>query len=239
METPDAVVERRLVTAIDAFDLVVTMGTGAARFFRERGVRPPVHVVAGGIDRRRFAIHRTAPTEDLVMVGRLAPIKRVDLFLAAMACALTQLPALTAVIVGDGAERPDLEMRARELGLEGRVRFVGHQVDVAPWLARARALVLSSDSEGLPLSVVEAMSAGLPVVVSHVGDLPDLVEDGVNGFLVRERTPEAFSERIVELLRDDALCARFSEAALRAAQRYTIEAAARKWEAILAREPPR
>ena len=151
------------------------------------------------------------------MVGRLAAIKRVDLFLAAMAYALPHLPGLTAVVVGDGAERPDLEKRARELGLEGRVRFVGHQVDVGPWLARARALVLSSDSEGLPLSVIEAMTAGLPVVVSHVGDLPDLVENGVNGFLVKERTPEAFSEKIVRLLRDEALRARFSEAARRAA----------------------
>ena len=61
METPDAVVERRLVTAIDAFDLVVTMGTSAARFFRERGVRAPIHVVAGGIDQRRFAIEAPRP----------------------------------------------------------------------------------------------------------------------------------------------------------------------------------
>lgn len=239
METPDAVVERRLVRAIDAFDLVVTMGTSAAHFFRERGVRVPIHVMAGGIDRRRFAVKTIAPTEDLVMVGRLAPVKRVDLFLAAIACALRQLPELTAVVVGDGAERPNLEMRARELGLEGRVRFVGHQVDVAPWLARARALVLSSDSEGLPLSVIEAMTAGLPVVVSDVGDLPDLIEDGVNGFLVKERTPQVFSERIVRLLRDDALRARFSEAARRAARPYSIEASARKWDAILAVEHSR
>lgn len=238
METPDAVVERRLVTAIDAFDLVVTMGTSAARFFRERGVRVPIHVVAGGIDGRRFAVEAIAPTDDLVMVGRLAPVKRVDLFLAAMASALQQLPGLTAVVVGDGAERPDLEMRARELGLEGRVRFVGHQVDVAPWLARARALVLSSDSEGLPLSVIEAMTAGLPVVVSHVGDLPDLIDDGVNGFLVKERTAQAFSEKIVTLLGDEALRTRFSEAARRAARNYSIEASARKWDAILAGEHP-
>jgi glycosyltransferase involved in cell wall biosynthesis len=236
MATPDAVVERRLVAAIDAFDVVVTMGTSAARFFRERGVRAPIHVVAGGIDNRRFAAHRTAPTEDLVMVGRLAPIKRVDLFLSAIACALRDLPGLTAVVVGDGAERPVLEKQARELGLEGRVSFVGHQVDVAPWLARARVLVLSSDSEGLPLSVMEAMTAGLPVVVSRIGDLPDLVEDGVNGFLVRERTAEAFSEKIVGLLTDDALRARFAEAARGAAQRYTVEGAARKWEGILAAE---
>jgi L-malate glycosyltransferase len=234
METPDAVVERRLVGAVGAFDVVVTMGTSAARFFRERGVRAPIHVVAGGIDARRFGTCSNAPVEDLVVVGRLAPIKRIDLFLAAMATALRSLPGLSAVVVGDGVLRPDLEKRAQELGLEGRIRFVGHQVDVGPWLARVRTLVLSSDSEGLPLSVMEAMIAGVPVVASKVGDLPDLVEDGVNGFLVEERTPEAFSKKIVEILSDDGLRARFSEAARRAAQRYTIDAAARKWEVILA-----
>jgi len=98
--------------------------------------------------------------------------------------------------------------------------------------------VLSSDSEGLPLSVIEAMTAGLPVIVSHVGDLPDLIEDGVNGFLVKERTAQAFSEKIVALLRDDALRTRFSEAARRAARQYSIEASARKWDAILAVEHP-
>jgi L-malate glycosyltransferase len=239
MGAPDAVVERRLVTAVGAFDAIVTMGTSAARFFRERGVDVPIHVVAGGIDEKRFATGNSAPTVDLIMVGRLAPIKRVDLFLAAMACALRSLPGLTAVVVGEGALRPDLEKQSRALGLEGRVRFVGHQVDVGPWLARVRALVLSSDSEGLPLSVMEAMTAGLPVVVSRVGDLPDLVEDGVSGFLVEGRTPEAFSEKIVAVLRDDILRARLGEAARRAARRYTIDAAARKWEAILAGEAPR
>jgi glycosyltransferase involved in cell wall biosynthesis len=234
METPDEVVERRLLAATREFDLVLTMGTTAARFFREHGVRAPIRVLAGGIDGRRFAAAGSRPTEDLLAVGRLAPIKRVDRFLEAVATARRSLPRLSALVVGDGAERAALEALARGLGLEGCVRFVGHQEDVAPWLARARVLVLSSDSEGLPLSVMEAMTAGLPVVASHVGDLPDLVEDGVNGFLIRDRTKEAFAERIVELLTDDDLRGRFSLAARRAARRYTIEAATREWDAVLA-----
>jgi L-malate glycosyltransferase len=234
METPDPVVERLLLSAVGEFDLVVTMGTGAARFFVERGVRAPIRVVAGGIDERRFRGGVAEPTEDLLFVGRLAPIKRVDLFLEAVAEAARRLPRLSAVVVGDGAERAGLEALARRLGLEERVRFAGHQLDVAPWLARARALVLTSDSEGLPLSVMEAMTAGLPVIASHVGDLPDLVEDGVNGFLVRERTPEAFADRIVQLLASDALRARFSREASRAAQRYEIGVATDLWESILA-----
>jgi glycosyltransferase involved in cell wall biosynthesis len=233
METPDEVVERRLLAAAREIDVVVTMGTTAARFFRERGVRAPIHVLPGGIDGRRFAAAFGPATQDLVVVGRLAPIKRVDLFLEAAALARRRLPQLAATVVGDGQERGRLEARAHELGLDGCVRFAGHQGDVAPWLARARVLVLTSDSEGLPLSVMEAMTAGLPVVASRVGDLPDLVEDGVNGFLVPERAPEAFAERIVELLSDDERRERFSVAARLAARRYCLEAATRGWQAVL------
>jgi glycosyltransferase involved in cell wall biosynthesis len=237
METPDPIVERLLVAAVSEVDLVVTMGSGAARFLAERGVRTPVRVIAGGIDARRFPAGTAPPTEDLVFVGRLSPIKRVDLFLQAVAMAAARLPRLSAVVVGDGAERARLEALRESLGLEHTVRFVGVQVDVGPWLARARALVLTSDSEGLPLSVMEAMTAGLPVIASHVGDLPDLVEDGVNGFLVRERTAEAFADRIVALLRSEPLRARLSREASRAARRYTLEAATEVWESILGTVP--
>ena len=130
METPDPVVERLLLAAVGEFDLVVTMGTGAARFFAERGVRAPIRVVAGGIDARRFRCGATEPTADLLFVGRLAPIKRVDLFLEAVAEAARRLPRLSAVVVGDGAERAGLEAQARRLGLAGRGSFAGHQVDV-------------------------------------------------------------------------------------------------------------
>jgi len=238
METPDPLVERLLLAAVSEVDLVVTMGSGAARFFAERGVRAPVRVIAGGIDARRFPAGTTPPTEDLVFVGRLSPVKRVDLFLEAVAKAAARLPRLSAVVVGDGAERALLETLARRLGLEHTVRFAGVQVDVGPWLARARALVLTSDSEGLPLSVMEAMTAGLPVIASHVGDLPDLVEDGVNGFLVRERTAEAFAEKIVAVLSSEPLRARLSREAARAARRYTLAAAADQWEAILGAASP-
>jgi glycosyltransferase involved in cell wall biosynthesis len=233
METPDPLVERLLVAAVDEVDLVVAMGRGAARFFIERGVRAPIRVIAGGIDARHFPAGTAPPTEDLVFVGRLSPIKRVDLFLEAVAKATAHLPRVSAVVVGDGAERGRLEGLARSLGLAETVRFAGVQVEVGPWLARARALVLTSDSEGLPLSVMEAMTAGVPVIASHVGDLADLVEDGVNGFLVRERTPDAFAERIVALLSSEPLRARLAREASRAARRYSLEAATEEWESIL------
>ena len=234
METADPVIEEMLLRAVGQFDLIVAMGTNTIRYFRGRGVEGSLHAIAGGIDGRRFGPSTAAASVDLVIVGRLEPIKRVDLFLHAVARIAARIPGVTAVVVGEGSLRPSLERLAVDLGIGGQVRFVGRQDDVAVWLRSARLLVLTSDSEGLPLSVMEAMMCGLPPVASRVGDLSDLVEHGVNGYLVGPRAPEAFAERILELLLDPRLRARFSEAARRSAERHDIAEVSRRWDAVLA-----
>ena len=98
------------------------------------------------------------------------------------------------------------------------------------WLRKGRVFALTSDSEGLSLALMEAMLCGLPAVVSDVGDLPELVEHGVNGYLVAERTPEAFAGPLAELLSDAARLARFSQAARAAALRYDVRETARRWD---------
>jgi L-malate glycosyltransferase len=233
--TPDAVIERQLVRAVDAFDVVITMGHGAVEFFRSHGVQTACHVVSGGIDANRFRVaDTTAATTDLILVGRLAPIKRVDLFLHVVERMRTVLPAVTATVVGDGPRRRELEELAHRLGLDRNVTFAGHQQDVEPWLGRARLFVLTSASEGLSLSLMEAMMRGLPAVVSHVGDLGELVEDGVNGFLVSEPTPDAFAARMVELLTNSERRQRFASAARHSAERHELAGVARRWDDILA-----
>jgi glycosyltransferase involved in cell wall biosynthesis len=232
----DAVIEQRLHAAIDAFDFAIAMGSGAVRYYREQGIRTPFYIVAGGIDGRRFEQTETPPTVDVVFTGRLAPVKRVDLLLRAFARVRESLPGVTAVIVGDGELRRELEQLSADLGLSAAVSFVGHQKDVAAWLTRAKVFVLPSDSEGLSLALMEAMRCGLPAVVSRTGDLDDLVEDGVNGYLVSARTPDAFAEPIAALLADADRRTRFGAAARRAAGRYDVEPVARLWDGILAHE---
>ena len=234
MQTADSVVEHRLIKAVGMFDIVVTMGTGAVGFFRSHGLRNAFHVVSGGIAGAGYSPGDQAPATDLILVARLAPIKRIDVFLASIKLATAHIPHMRATIVGDGELRRGLGRMACELGIDHCVSFVGHQRDVAEWLRRARLFVLTSDSEGLALSLMEAMMCGLPAVVSNVGDLGDLVEDGVNGYLVERRRPEAFAERIVELLADEAKRTAFSQAARRAALRYDIPNVTRQWDEILA-----
>ena len=231
---PDPIVERRLLDAVDACDLVVTMGTGAIAFFRDRGLNTSFHVVSGGIDPHRFhPAATTLPEFDLIVTCRLVPVKRIDLFLRAVHCLVSDLPNVRAVIVGEGPLREALEGQARELGIEKNVTFVGQQAAVEDWLRRSRIFVLTSDSEGLSLSLMEAMMSGLPAVVSAVGDLGDLVVDGVNGYLVRDRSPEAFAEPLRRLLTDPEGLRQFSEAAARAGAANRPESVTHRWNAIL------
>ena len=145
------------------------------------------HVVSGGIDPHRFhPAAATLPEFDLIVTCRLVPVKRIDLFLRAVHCLVSDLPNVRAVIVGEGPLREALEGQARELGIEKNVTFVGQQAAVEDWLRRSRIFVLTSDSEGLSLSLMEAMMSGLPAVVSAVGDLGDLV-DGWRQWLSRPR----------------------------------------------------
>ena len=168
-----------------------------------------------------------------MLVGRLAPIKRVDLFLDAVALVSARRPGTRAVVVGDGPLRASLEERARRPDLAPVVTFAGRQTDVASWLRRARVFVLTSDSEGLPLSAVEAMMCGLPVVAPAVGDLPDIVEEGVNGHLVAGREAEAFARPLLALVSDEDARRRASAAAVAKAGRYAVPEAARLWDPLL------
>jgi glycosyltransferase involved in cell wall biosynthesis len=108
-------------------------------------------------------------------------------------------------LIGDGPLLGETQGHAAALGISDRVRFWGSRKDVAERLAKSDALLLLSGREGFPLSVLEAMRAGLPVVASAVGGIPEAVEDGVTGFLVPPRDPETLRDRVEQLLADPAL----------------------------------
>ncbi len=234
LTTPDLVLEQKLLRAVADFDLVIAMGNRAVQFFRQRGVNTSFHVVSGGLDPEIYRPTQVRPSTDLILVGRLAPIKQIDLFLQVVQTIQEKFPSVKAVVVGEGPLRKSLESTARALGIERNVNFTGHRKDVEVLLKDAKVFVLTSESEGLSLSLMEAMLCGLPAVVPRVGDLEELVRDGVNGFLVPERTPEAFAARIETLLFDEEKICRFAQSARRSAERYEIGNVIRLWDEILA-----
>jgi glycosyltransferase involved in cell wall biosynthesis len=237
LRAPDPAIERLLVRAATAFDVVVTMGSRAATFLTDRGATGTVHVIPGGLDDTRYRPSTAPPETDVMFVGRLEPIKRPELLLDALAVVATRNPNLRATLVGDGQLRSALERKARDLGIDRLVTFAGRCADVHDRLPRARVFVLTSRSEGVALSLMEALACGVPAVAPRVGDLEDVLVDGVNGFLIDDHTAEAFAARISSLLEDEALRSRLGVAARTMAGGYELRAVAHRWDAALRGEP--
>jgi glycosyltransferase involved in cell wall biosynthesis len=133
-------------------------------------------------------------------------------------------PSARLVMVGDGPLRPTLEARARDLGLNGAVRFLGAVPRAASFLPHFDVFVLSSVWEGMSNSLLEAMAAGRPVVATRVGGNPEVVVDGETGLLVPPRDPRALADAVLRLLGDPALAGRLGEAARRRVEsQFTLE----------------
>ena len=144
------------------------------------------------------------------------------------AIALLPPGSARATVVGDGPQREDVADEIRRLGAEGTVDLAGERDDVADVLAAADVFVLPTLSEGLPMSVLEAMAAGLPVVAAAVGGVPELVDDGETGLLVPPGRPDALAAALGRLAADPALRRRLGAAGRRRAEaHFDIEACRR------------
>jgi glycosyltransferase involved in cell wall biosynthesis len=158
----------------------------------------------------------------LVMVARMAPPKDHATVLRALA-GLAEMN-WTLDLIGDGPLERAIRAMANELGIAGRVRFRGFQSGIAAHLAGAQALVLSSRFEAFPYAVLEAMRAGLPVVASHVGGIPEAVEDGVTGLLAPAGNAAALRDCLARMIADPARRSRYGAAAReRFLERFTLD----------------
>ena len=129
-------------------------------------------------------------------VGRLVPIKDVVTLLHGIAILIDVLPQLRLVVAGDGEERPLLAALVRKLGLSEQVRFLGWHGDLPSLYAAMDLFVLTSINEGTPVSLIEAMAAGVPSIATAVGGVPDVLEDGMTGVLIPPRNPGAVAAAI-------------------------------------------
>jgi sugar transferase (PEP-CTERM/EpsH1 system associated) len=204
-------------------DAVVAVSEDAARVARdvERVHASRVRVFPNGVDLARWPVRdppRPAGPPRAVCVARLDPVKdHASLFRAARLVRDAE-PAFRLDVVGDGAERPRLEALVRELGLEGTVAFRGHRDDVEDALAGADVFVLASTTEGISLTLLEAMAAALPIVATDVGGNREVVVPGETGWLVPPRSPPALAEALLSAIRD-----RERERAFGAAGRRRVE----------------
>ena len=170
----------------------------------------------------------------IVFVGTLRPVKGLKYLVEAMNVIRQSDNSARLMLVGDGEERQQLEALVQGRDLEGWVTFLGRvpNESVPRYLAGADVFVLPSLSEGFPNVVLEAMAAGLPVVASRVGGLPEIVEEGENGFLVEGGNPEQIADRVLRLLGDDELRARISATNREKARAYTWESVVDRLEEV-------
>ena len=198
---------------------VIACGPGIADGLAEAGLA--VHAtVPNGVGPAPAPADRAALGVEgrlLVTVGRLTAGKNHALAVRALA----DVPDATLLIVGDGPERVAVEAAAREAGVDGRVVLTGTRRDARALTGAADAVVIPSESEGMPLAALEALAAGRPVVATAVRGLRDLLEDGRTALLVPPGDPEALAAAVRRVLDDPALARSLGEAALREASRYT------------------
>jgi glycosyltransferase involved in cell wall biosynthesis len=183
--------------------VVIHNGVRLAEFDSLRSIAPTV--------RRHFGVG----AEDflVVCVARLSEQKALNILIDAMGKVAGADSHCKCIIVGEGPLRAELEAQVLALGLANLVFFTGFQQDVRPYLAAANAFTLTSRNEGLPLSVLEAMAAGLPCVVTDVGGNSEIITDGVEGRIVPSGSVAAVADAITALIQRPQICSKMSSQA--------------------------
>jgi glycosyltransferase involved in cell wall biosynthesis len=212
---------------------LVVNSHAARRNAESLGVHPDVIQVLGNvIDLAEFDKRSQATTCSTthgsplaLAVGRLVPQKRFDRFLVALAKARQTVSTLRGALVGEGPEDDGLKRRARSLGLTPEhVEFLGRRNDVPALLKQAAMLVLTSDYEGFPNVILEAMAAALPVITTPAGDAASVVQDGVTGSVVPFDDVDGLAQRMVRLAREAPLRKQYGHAArCRVVQHYACD----------------
>lgn len=167
------------------------------------GVEPRLYAAAGDV--------RDTPPA-FIFVGRLAPVKGLRLLIEAFGRVLAEEPNAKLTVVGDGPDRTWLKDAVKPYGASVQVAGALSQAEVAEELKKARALVLPSFAEGVPVVLMEAMASGRPVIASQVAGVGELVETGISGYLTAPGDVEALTDRMLTLARDIELAAQMGAA---------------------------
>jgi glycosyltransferase involved in cell wall biosynthesis len=242
---PDGVgrLNRMLTRWTDAF-IGVAGAHGRHLVENERFPAEKVHVIYNGIDTDRFAPQDATETRrslgieaDAPVVGILAalrPEKNHELFLAGAQRILAQLPAAQFIVVGDGPKRAKLEALASQLGIAPTVHFLGTRSDVPAVLAACDVVGLTSHNEAAPVSILEALSVGCPVVAADVGSVRETVLDGETGRVFPTGDVDAYVAATRALLNEPATRCRMGAAGRRLViGRWSLDAMVRGYEDLI------
>lgn len=236
---PEAVGLTALETFLPVFcracDLTVSPSQGMQEVLRRLGVDSEIEVVPNGVELKPFSQPVAAIGREIfgfsqnnivfIYTGRLGPEKNLPFLLRSFAGCVQAFDDVRLLVIGDGPERENLQDRVTHMGLQGKVHFTGlvPYADLPQYLAAGDAFVTASVTEVHPLSVIEAMASGLPVLGIRSPGVGDIVTDGVDGFLTPEEDLAAFTARLARLATRTVERQTLGRAARLAAQEYAIE----------------
>ena len=184
------------------------------------GITREIRVIPNFLDGARFARRdvprRPGGTPRIVHISNFRPVKRIGAVVDVFARVRAQVPA-TLVLVGDGPDLAPARQRLQALGLGGDVEYAGERLDIVDVLSQADVFLLPSATESFGLAALEAMACEVPVVASRVGGVPEVIDDGVTGFLHEPEDIDGMAGNIVRLVNEPALHARVAAAARQAA----------------------
>ncbi|HEX8523947.1 MAG TPA: glycosyltransferase [Tepidisphaeraceae bacterium] len=183
-----------------------------------------IRVIHNGIDFTPYTTpHDTAavraqlniPHDAVVIgtIGRLNEIKRQDVLLKAFATVRATIPGAHLLLVGDGPLKSDLESLAQQLNIKHHIHFAGYQSNTAPYMQAMNLFTLTSRSEGMPQSILEACVAGIPVIASNVGGIPEVIRHNQTGLLFPAGDDQALARNIINLLENPVEASRLATAA--------------------------
>ena len=204
----------------------VVLNEAMAEGLLELGIKPEnVHLIYNPI--ADYFFETTSKVENLTVIfcGRIVPQKGVDTLVRAFALVVKSVPSAKLILVGDGVQRLYIEKLILDLELASYVRITGvvPRYKVQEFLSKAALFVLSSNHEGTPNTLLQAMAIGLPVVATRVGGVPDIITDGVNGLLIQPNDVNALAEAIQLLLVDKGLAKKLGENANKKASVFKME----------------
>ena len=232
-EVSEGLLRAYMPSFCEAVNLVVSPSPGMEKILRQLEVASHIEIVPNGVELARFFQTEPLPRADygfdehdvlLIYTGRLGPEKNLEFLLRAFAGVSQALDNVRLLLVGDGPLKEDLKELARELQLTSSVQFTGliPYEDMPGYLAMCDAFVTASVTEVHPLSVIEAMATGLPVMGIYSPGVGDTVEDGVTGFLSTEDLP-AFTAKLTRLCLQHQLRHKMGRVARKVSNRYAIE----------------
>lgn len=242
--TRKAKIAHRLMNRVLKKTVVVT------RYLKEmlvekEGFNPnKIIIIPNGIDGSKFMINKSTLREEndlslkeedkiIGIVARLDPIKNHKCLIGAMTLIEKEEPKAKLLVVGDGPLKSTLIKKVKDRNLQETIYFLGEREDIPNILAGVDLFVLSSLSEGMSITLVEAMAAGLPIIATEVGGNPDLIDHGKNGILVPKGDENAMASAILKVLKNTKIARSLgAEARKKYESEYTLDMMVKKYIAI-------